>query len=102
MSIRILCIHGVNTNENGDWFAKWQQSIRTAATSAGVAADAFEFHELRYNAHFDAEEADSAVYAEARSNAWATTAPTTPCCWPPAVKTNMPMSTHTVPSPTVP
>lgn len=70
MSIRILCIHGVNTNENGDWLAKWQQSIRTAAASAGVAADAFEFHELRYNAHFEAASADDAVYAEAVKRLW--------------------------------
>jgi hypothetical protein len=70
MSIRILCIHGVNTNENGDWLAKWQQSIRGAAASAGVAADAFEFHELRYNAHFEAASADGAVYAEAVKRLW--------------------------------
>lgn len=70
MSIRILCIHGVNTNENGDWLAKWQQSIRSAAASAGVAADAFEFHELRYNAHFEAAHADGAVYAEAVKRLW--------------------------------
>lgn len=70
MSIRILCIHGVNTNENGDWLAKWQQSIRNAAASAGVAADAFEFHELRYNAHFEAAHADGAVYAEAVKRLW--------------------------------
>ncbi|MFN4349233.1 MAG: caspase domain-containing protein [Hylemonella sp.] len=70
MSIRILCVHGVNTNENGDWLAKWQQSIRSAAASAGVAADAFEFHELRYNAHFEAAHADGAVYAEAVKRLW--------------------------------
>lgn len=70
MSIRILCIHGVNTNENGDWLAKWQQSIRSAAASAGVAADAFEFHELRYNHHFEAAIADGAVYAEAVRRLW--------------------------------
>ncbi|MBI2746926.1 MAG: caspase family protein [Burkholderiales bacterium] len=70
MSIRVLCIHGVNTNENGDWLAKWQQSIRSAAASAGVAADAFEFHELRYNAHFEAAHADGAVYAEAVKRLW--------------------------------
>lgn len=70
MSIRILCIHGVNTNENGDWLAKWQQSIRSAAASAGVAANAFEFHELRYNAHFEAAKADGAVYAEAVKRLW--------------------------------
>jgi hypothetical protein len=70
MSIRILCIHGVNTNENGDWLAKWQQSIRSAAASAGVAADAFEFHELRYNHHFEAATADGAVYTEAVKRLW--------------------------------
>ncbi len=70
MSVRILCVHGVNTNENGDWLAKWQQSIRSAAASAGVAADAFEFHELRYNAHFEAAHADGAVYAEAVKRLW--------------------------------
>lgn len=70
MSIRILCIHGVNTNENGDWLAKWQQSIRSAAASAGVATDAFEFHELRYNPHFEAANADAAVYAEAVKRLW--------------------------------
>ena len=29
MGIRILCIHGVNTNENGNWLALWQQAIPT-------------------------------------------------------------------------
>lgn len=70
MGIRILCIHGVNTNENGDWLAEWQQAIRASATRAGVAAESLEFHELRYNARFEAVEPDAVLYAEAVKRLW--------------------------------
>ncbi len=70
MSIRILCLHGVNTNENSDWLAQWQQAIRSSAASAGVASDTFEFHELRYNARFEQITATPAVYAEAVKRLW--------------------------------
>jgi hypothetical protein len=70
MGIRILCIHGVNTNENGDWLATWQQAISASATRAGVAADSLEFHELRYNARFEAATADAGVYAAAVKRLW--------------------------------
>lgn len=70
MGIRILCIHGVNTNENGDWLASWQQAIGASATRAGVAAESLEFHELRYNARFEAIEPDAALYAQAVKRLW--------------------------------
>lgn len=70
MGIRILCIHGVNTNENGDWLASWQQSIRSSATRAGVAAEALEFHELRYNARFEAIAPETRLYATAVKRLW--------------------------------
>ena len=70
MGIRILCIHGVNTNENGDWLATWQQAIRASATRAGVSAGSLEFHELRYNARFEAIEPDAALYAQAVKRLW--------------------------------
>ncbi len=70
MGIRILCIHGVNTNENGDWLAQWQQAIRSGASRAGLPADAFEFHALHYNAHFEAVQPSGALYAEAVKRLW--------------------------------
>ncbi len=70
MGIRILCIHGVNTNENGDWLAPWQQAIRSGASRAGLPADAFEFHALHYNAHFEAVPPSGALYAEAGKRLW--------------------------------
>lgn len=69
MALRILCLHGVNTNENGDWFAKWQDSIRTA--TGGPNANAlYDFHELRYNPRFEQTTATPAVYAEAVTRLW--------------------------------
>ncbi|MFN7444978.1 MAG: caspase family protein [Curvibacter sp.] len=65
MAIRILCIHGINKDENGPWFAEWQQTIRSAVARAGAAGQALEFHELRYNARFQAIDADAAVYGAA-------------------------------------
>ncbi|MEK9803392.1 MAG: caspase family protein, partial [Curvibacter sp.] len=70
MGIRILCIHGVNTNENGDWLATWQQAIRASATRAGVAAEALAFHELRYNARFEAVTPEARLYATAVKRLW--------------------------------
>lgn len=70
MSIRILCLHGVNTNEDGKWFSTWQNTIRNAAGRVGVAADTFEFHELRYNARFQQITPDADIYAAAVKRLW--------------------------------
>lgn len=70
MSIRILCLHGVNTNENGPWFADWQKAIRAAADDTGPGESIFSFHEQRYNPRFDEITATPAVYAEAAKRLW--------------------------------
>lgn len=70
MSIRILCLHGVNTNENGNWFTTWQNTIRHAANRVGVPADSFEFHELRYNARFEQITPSPEIYAAAVKRLW--------------------------------
>lgn len=70
MGIRILCIHGVNKDENGPWFAEWQQAIRRSAARTGVADTALEFHELRYNGRFQAIAPDAALYAAAVKRLW--------------------------------
>lgn len=70
MSIRILCLHGVNTDENGSWFNEWQQAIRRAAGEPMAEDSVFDFHELRYNARFEEITATPAVYAEAVKRLW--------------------------------
>lgn len=70
MSIRILCLHGVNTNENGSWFVDWKSAITTSAAASGAPASGFDFHELRYNARFEAITATPDVYAQAVKRLW--------------------------------
>jgi metacaspase-1 len=61
MAIDMLCLHGVNVDENGGWLDEWAGAIRSAS------ADRFDFtpHDHRYNAHFAARSANSQAYRRA-------------------------------------
>jgi metacaspase-1 len=70
MSLRILCVHGVNTDENGTWFAEWQKTIRAAANHTIDGSDNFNFHELRYNPRFESIPFSAKIAAEATKRLW--------------------------------
>jgi metacaspase-1 len=70
MSLRILCLHGVKTDENGTWFAQWQTAIRAAANDVAAGSERFAFHELRYNPRFDAIPFTAKLAADATQRLW--------------------------------
>ena len=70
MAIRILCLHGVHTQEQGPWLADWQQAIVGALGQTHAQAVEIECHAFDYNHHFEAVATNLPLYLRAVKRLW--------------------------------
>ncbi|HSV46983.1 MAG TPA: caspase family protein [Ramlibacter sp.] len=70
MSLNILCLHGVNTHEDGGWLATWEQAITFASDRANGRPLDFRARDWRYNDRFAARDTDTEAYRAAFARLW--------------------------------